>query len=343
MKALIDKLRDTRNLTDDEFIKLLTAGADDDYLYAEADKIRREHYGNEVYIRGLIEISNYCKNDCLYCGIRRSNRNAVRYRLSEEDILDCCDNGYKLGFKTFVMQSGEDSYHTDDVMCALIEKIKLKYPDCAVTLSLGERSFESYKRLFDAGADRYLLRHETASEEHYKKLHPEDMSGEHRKKCLFNLKEIGFQTGSGFMVGSPYQNMENIVQDLRFLQQLRPHMIGIGPYITHKETPFAEFKSGSFYLTLRLISILRLMFPKVLLPATTALGTINPNGREMGIMAGANVVMPNLSPVKSRKLYDLYDNKISTGEEAAECLASLEKRMSKIGYKVVSKRGDAAE
>lgn len=343
MRELIDKLRDTQNLTDAEFLRLLSCEEDVEYLYSEADKVRRMYYGNEVYIRGLIEISNYCKNDCLYCGIRRSNRNAVRYRLSEEDILGCCENGYGLGFRTFVMQGGEDSYYTDDVMCALIERIKLKYPDCAVTLSLGERGFDSYKRLFDAGADRYLLRHETASEEHYKKLHPEDMSGEYRKKCLFDLKEIGYQTGSGFMVGSPYQNMENIVQDLRFLQQLQPHMIGIGPYITHKETPFAEFKSGSFYLTLRLISVLRLMFPKVLLPATTALGTINPNGREMGIMAGANVVMPNLSPIKSRKLYDLYDNKISTGEEAAECLAGLEQRMSNIGYKIVPKRGDYAE
>lgn len=340
MKKLIDKLRDTKNLTDAEFISLLSDPIDEEYLYGEADKVRRKYYGNKVYIRGLIEVSNYCKNDCLYCGIRRSNGCAERYRLTEEEILSCCENGYELGFRTFVMQGGEDAYYTDDRLCALITEIKRRYPDCAVTLSLGERSYESYKRLFDAGADRYLLRHETADDTHYSKLHPENMSGEVRKECLFNLKKIGYQTGSGFMVGSPYQTVENIVQDLRFLQELKPDMIGIGPFITHKETPFADFQSGSFELTLRLISILRLMFPNVLLPATTALGTINPKGREMGLMAGANVVMPNLSPLKSRKLYDLYDNKICTGEEAAESKALLQKQVSSVGYEIVTERGD---
>lgn len=341
MRKLIDKLRDTQNLEDEEFEKLIDEEIDTQYLYSQADKVRRENYGNEIYIRGLIEISNYCKNDCLYCGIRRSNRNAVRYRLSEDDILSCCENGYKLGFKTFVMQGGEDGYFTDDVMCRLIRKIKDLYPECAITLSLGERSYESYKKLYDAGADRYLLRHETACDAHYSMLHPENMSGEHRKECLFNLKKIGYQTGSGFMVGSPYQTTKNLIEDLRFLQELKPHMIGIGPFITHKETPFAEFASGTLETTLRFISILRMMFPKVLLPSTTALGTIDSMGREKGIMAGANVVMPNLSPVESRKLYDLYDNKISMGEEAAEGLENLKERMDKIGYRIVSARGDA--
>lgn len=341
MRDLTDKLRDTQNLTDEEFAMIIDGEIDTEYLFSQADKVRKEHYGNEVYIRGLIEISNYCKNDCLYCGIRRSNKNAVRYRLTEEEILSCCENGYELGFKTFVMQGGEDGHFTDEVMCRIIKKIKEFYPDCAVTLSLGERSYESYKKLYDAGADRYLLRHETACDAHYSRLHPENMSGEFRRECLFNLKKIGYQTGSGFMVGSPYQTTENIVADLRFLQELKPHMIGIGPFITHKETPFAKFGSGTLDATLRLVAILRLMFPKVLLPSTTALGTIDPMGREKGIMAGANVVMPNLSPLKSRKLYDLYDNKISTGEEAAEGLSNLKKRMEKIGYKVVSARGDA--
>lgn len=343
MRELIDKLRDTQNLTDKEFENIITGEFDTKYLYSEADAVRQKYYSNKVYIRGLIEISNYCKNDCRYCGIRCSNKKVVRYRLSEEEILSCCREGYELGFRTFVMQGGEDAYYTDDVMCGLIKKIKENYPDCAVTLSLGERSYDSYKRLFDAGADRYLLRHETASEEHYRKLHPDNMKFEKRKECLFNLKKIGYQTGSGFMVGSPYQTTENIISDLRFLQELSPHMIGIGPYITHKDTPFADFKSGTLDMTLRLISILRLMFPKALIPATTALGTIDEKGREKGILAGANVVMPNLSPIKSRKLYELYDNKICTGDEAAECRANLEERMRFIGYEIVTDRGDAEE
>ncbi len=341
MRQLIDKLRDTNDLTDAEFLKLITDASEDEYLRSEANKVRRRYYGDSVYIRGLIEISNYCKNDCFYCGIRCSNKNAVRYRLKEEDILACCKVGYDLGFRTFVMQGGEDNYYTDEVMCGIISKIKEKYSDCAITLSLGERSYESYKKLYDAGADRYLLRHETANRDHYQKLHPKGLTLNERKKCLFDLKEIGYQTGSGFMVGSPYQTSENLVEDLRFLQELKPHMIGIGPYITHKETPFAGFNSGSFELTLKMVAILRLMFPKALLPSTTALGTINPNGREMGLKSGANVVMPNLSPQNLRALYDLYDNKVSTGEEAAESLAALKKKVESAGYRIVVDRGDA--
>lgn len=343
MKNLIDKLRETQNLDDSGLVRLITEDFDTSYLTSEADAVRQTHYGKKVFLRGLIEISNYCKNDCLYCGIRRSNSKAVRYRLSEEEILSCCENGYELGFRTFVMQGGEDSYYTDNVMCGLISEIKRRYPDCAVTLSLGERSYDSYKRMFDAGADRYLLRHETADDSHYSRLHPQNMSLAARKECLFNLKKIGYQTGSGFMVGSPFQTPESIVADLRFLQELQPEMIGIGPFISHKDTPFSDFESGSLSLTLKLLSILRLMFPKVLLPATTALGTIDSKGRELGLCAGANVVMPNLSPVKSRKLYDLYDNKICTGEEAAECRGCLEKRVNSVGYEIVSERGDAAE
>ncbi|MBQ3573364.1 MAG: [Clostridia bacterium] len=340
MKQIIDKLKNDRDLTDKELLMLIEEEYDVEYLYSVADEVRREYYEDKVYIRGLIEISNYCKNDCLYCGIRCSNKNAVRYRLTEDEILDCCKTGYELGFRTFVMQGGEDGYFTDEVMCRIISEIKSRYPNCAVTLSLGERSRDSYQRLYDAGADRYLLRHETANAAHYSKLHPKKMELETRKHCLFDLKEIGYQTGSGFMVGSPYQTPENLVEDLRFLQELIPDMIGIGPFITHRETPFSKFESGSFEKTLKLISILRLMFPRVLLPATTALGTIHPNGREMGLRAGANVVMPNLSPMASRRLYALYDNKISTGEEAAESVALLSERVRSAGYRVVVDRGD---
>lgn len=343
MRNLVDKLKNDRNLSDSEYLRLITEDMDEQYLYCAADEIRQNYYGKKVFLRGLIEISNYCKNDCLYCGIRKSNKNAKRYRLSKEDIYACCDNGYKLGFRTFVMQGGEDAYYSDDVMCEIISEIKQRYPECAVTLSLGERSYDSYKRMFDAGADRYLLRHETAENEHYGKLHPDSMSLNSRKECLFNLKKIGYQTGSGFMVGSPFQKPENLVKDIRFLQELQPDMIGIGPFIKHKDTPFAEYESGTCELTLRMLSILRLTFPKVLLPSTTALGTIHPQGRELGLKAGANVVMPNLSPVKSRKLYDLYDNKICTGEEAAECRKCLGRRVANAGYEIVSERGDVVK
>lgn len=339
-KSLPIKLKEEKNLSDEELLKLLSTNEYDSELHTLADEVRREIYGEDVYIRGLIEISNYCKNDCYYCGIRRGNKSAVRYRLTKDDILACCEEGYKLGFRTFVMQGGEDPYYTDDVMCGIVSAVRERYSDCAITLSLGERSYESYLALYNAGANRYLLRHETANAEHYGKLHPQSMNLQNRKDCLFNLKEIGYQVGSGFMVGSPYQTTENLVEDLHFLQKLSPDMIGIGPYVTHAQTPFASFENGSVELTLRLLSVLRLMFPYVLLPSTTALGTLHPQGRELGLKAGANVVMPNLSPVKVRKLYELYENKICTGEEAAQCRGCLEKRVEAAGYKIVTDIGN---
>lgn len=338
--SIAEKLEINKDLSDDEFKFLIETDKFDKELFERADKVRRCIYGDKVYIRGLIEISNYCKNNCYYCGIRCGNKNVARYRLSKEDILDCCKGGYKLGFRTFVMQGGEDSYYSDDVMCDIVSEIRKKYPDCAITLSLGEKSRETYQAYFNAGANRYLLRHETAEGEHYNKLHPENMKLETRKKCLFDLKEIGFQTGAGFMVGSPYQTTDNLISDLRFLQELQPDMIGIGPFLRHNETPFAEFENGSMELTLRLLAILRLMFPYVLLPSTTALGTIHPEGRELGLKAGANVVMPNLSPVNTRKLYELYENKICTDEEAAESLEMLRKKVESAGYCISVEKGD---
>lgn len=340
MNNLVDKLFETGDLSDDELKILIESDEFNEPLAEAADIRRRENYGDKVYIRGLIEFTNYCRNNCYYCGIRRDNKKAERYRLTKDEILLCCDEGYRLGFRTFVMQGGEDPYYTDEMICDIVSKIKSRYPDCAVTLSIGEKPRESYQAFFDAGADRYLLRHETADPEHYGKLHPEAMSLENRKECLFNLKEIGYQVGSGFMVGSPYQTTENLISDLRFLQKLQPDMIGIGPYITHADTPFAEFKSGNVMLTLRLVSILRLMFPYALIPSTTALGTIHPQGRELGLKAGANVVMPNLSPVSVRKLYSLYENKICTGEEAAQCRGCLERRVESAGYKIVTDIGN---
>ena len=342
MLELVGKLYETHDLTDEELISLINSDDSEvsELLRQRADETRQKYYGKKVFLRGLIEISSFCKNNCLYCGIRRDNKNAQRYRLSREEILSCCENGYELGFRTFVMQGGEDAFYDDRFMCDIISEIKNRYPDCAVTLSLGERSAQSYKRMKEAGADRYLLRHETADVELYKKLHPNNMSLENRKKCLFKLKKLGYQVGAGFMVGAPFQTVENLVSDLRFLQDLQPQMIGIGPFIPHHDTPFADEKQGSLELTLRLLGIIRLMFPKVLLPATTALGTISPTGREMGLKTGCNVIMPNLSPVKVRKKYDLYDNKICTGEEAAECKGCLQRRVQSAGYEIVSERGD---
>lgn len=340
MKELINKLVNTKNLDDNEFAEILKRDEYNESLAEEADKIRRKIYGDKVYIRGLIEFTNYCRNNCFYCGIRHDNKNAKRYRLSKDEILECCREGYSLGFRTFVLQGGEDDFYTDEIICDIVSSIRRDYPDCAITLSMGEKDKKSYREFFNAGANRYLLRHETANEEHYGKLHPKSMSLRNRKECLFNLKEIGYQVGSGFMVGSPFQTVENIIADLRFLQELQPDMIGIGPYITHKETPFKNFESGNLALTLRLVSILRLIFPYALIPSTTALGTIAPNGRELGLKAGANVVMPNLSPVKFRKFYDLYENKICTGEEAAQCRGCLEQRVKSAGYRIVTDIGN---
>lgn len=310
-------------------------------LKKEAAECCARYYHEEVFLRGLIEFTNYCKNDCLYCGIRHSNLHADRYRLSFDDILSCCRQGYDLGFRTFVLQGGEDPYFTDERMGEIVSAIHTRYPDCAITLSLGERSRESYQRLFDAGADRYLLRHETASKSHYEKLHPEQMSFDNRMDCLQNLRDIGYQTGCGFMVGSPYQTTTDLVKDLRFLKTFKPHMIGIGPFLPQKDTPFGEMPAGSVELTLFLLSVIRLLLPKVLLPATTALGTAQSDGREEGLRCGANVIMPNLSPVGVRKKYALYDNKICTGEEAAECRGCLERRVASAGFHIVSSRGDS--
>ncbi len=312
----------------------------EELLRQRAVAVRQQVYGKKVYIRGLIEFTNYCKNDCYYCGIRRSNKKASRYRLSIEEILDCCKRGYALGFRTFVLQGGEDGYYTDERLCHIIGEIRSLYPDCAITLSIGEKSKESYQRYYEAGANRYLLRHETACEAHYEMLHPKEMSLSNRKRCLQDLKEIGYQVGCGFMVGSPYQTIEHILDDLSFIKEFKPHMVGIGPYLVHKDTPFCNEKSGDYKLTLKLLSIIRLMLPNVLLPATTALGTISPKGREEGILSGANVLMPNLSPVMVREKYSLYDNKICTGDEAAECVACMKRRMESSGYEVVVDRGD---
>lgn len=342
--SVLENFINGRELTHGGYVELLKCTEEADArkrLTEEAVRLRRKYYGSSVYTRGLIEFTNYCKNNCYYCGIRRDNPGAERYRLTHEEILSCCENGYALGFRTFVLQGGEDPYFTDERMEAVIRDIKSRYPDCALTLSIGERSFESYQRFREAGADRYLLRHETADDAHYRSLHPSEMSLSARKQCLYDLKALGYQVGAGFMVGSPGQSYEELAEDLLFLRELQPQMVGIGPFIPHHSTPFADKPAGSVELTLRLLSILRVLLPKVLLPATTALGTLDPRGREKGLAAGANVVMPNLSPVKNRKQYDLYDNKICTGEEAAECRSCLARRVEAAGYRLSTERGDA--
>lgn len=343
LKSLIDKLCLTRELKREEWVALIRerTPASAEYLFELARAARIRHYGRGVYIRGLIEFTNYCRNDCYYCGIRKSNKNAQRYRLSQEEILACCQHGYELGFRTFVLQGGEDGYFSDERLCSIISAIRTQFPDCAITLSVGERSRESYRRLYNAGADRYLLRHETYDCTHYSRLHPPQLSAEHRRKCLWDLKETGYQVGTGFMVGSPYQTPENLADDMLFLAELNPQMVGIGPFVPHHDTPFAKETGGTAELTLFMLGLIRLLLPRVLLPATTALGTIDPDGREKGILAGANVVMPNLSPEQVREKYLLYDNKLCTGDEAAESLRKLNERMQKIGYHITVGRGDS--
>ena len=339
--SLIDRLRKETALSFDEYLFLIkNRDKCADYLYKNASQVRESIYGNKIYIRGLIEFTNYCKNNCFYCGIRRDNKKADRYRLSSDEILSCADYGYHLGFRTFVLQGGEDAYYTDEMLCDIVQQLKEKHSDCAVTLSLGERSFESYKALRNAGADRYLLRHETADPEHYGKLHPPEMSHKNRLECLENLKKLGHQVGAGFMVGSPFQTEENLAREMLFLKKLNPHMVGIGPFISHKDTPFCNQTSGTAELTLFMLGLVRLTLPYALLPATTALGTIDDSGREKGILAGANVLMPNLSPVNVRKKYMLYDNKICTGDEAAQCIECLKRRISATGCEIEISRGD---
>ena len=342
MTELTSRLLKDRSLSLEEYAALIRTFTDDDavILAKEACRVRDEIYGNQVYVRGLIEISNFCRNDCFYCGIRRSNKKCDRYRLTKEDILSCCEEGYSLGFRTFVLQGGEDGYYTDAVMCDIVKEIKSRFPDCAVTLSLGERSRESYQKLFDAGADRYLLRHETADAEHYSLLHPTELTLENRMKCLKDLRDIGFQVGAGFMVGSPFQTAEHLAKDLCFIADFKPDMCGIGPFVPHSDTPFSSYPTGSAVLTCFLLSVIRIIHPTVLLPATTALGTILPKGRELGILSGANVVMPNLSPATERKKYSLYNNKLSDGAESAQCLDELKKRVASVGCTIPVHRGD---
>lgn len=342
MTDIINKLKNSQKLTYDEFLFLLNNRDDslEEKLKQLAVQKRKQRFGNDVFIRGLIEFSNYCKNNCYYCGIRCGNKNADRYRLTKEQILQCCEQGYQIGYRTFVLQGGEDAFFTPDKIADIVYAIKQKYPDCAVTLSVGEHSKEVYQQWFDAGADRYLLRHETAADEHYQKLHPDNMSLQNRLECLQNLKDIGYQVGCGIMVGSPFQTNECIAKDLVFMQDFKPHMVGIGPFIPHKDTPFANHSAGSIKLTLFLLSLIRIILPDVLLPSTTALGSIDPQGRELGILSGANVCMPNLSPQSVREKYTLYNNKLSSGAESAQQFEQLNQRLNKIGYKTVVSRGD---
>ena len=340
-KELIDRLERQQALSFEEYLTLIKNREEvRGYTAERAFAVRQKHYGNAVFIRGLIEISSYCKNDCYYCGLRASNKNAQRYRLTAEEIITCAENGYALGFRTFVLQGGEDGYYTDELLCGVIREIKARFPDCAVTLSLGERSTESYRLLKEAGADRYLLRHETANEAHYRRLHPPALSYENRQRCINDLKALGYQVGVGFMVGSPFQTDEDLANELLYLKKIQPQMVGIGPFIPHGDTPFKDFESGSAELTVFLLSLIRLTLPRVLLPATTALGTVDPIGREKGIMAGANVLMPNLSPAGVRKKYMIYDNKICTGDEAAQCIECLKGRIAKTGCEIVTDKGD---
>lgn len=342
MNTVIDRIASTRNLSIQDLASLMQTEDTQavQHLFARAHETAQQVYGNKIFMRGLIEISNHCKNDCLYCGIRRSQQGVNRYRLDKDQILECCQKGYDLGFRTYVLQGGEDAWYTDERLCDIVSAIRSCYPDCAITLSLGERSRESYQRLFKAGANRYLLRHETANAEHYARMHPAEMSFDNRQRCLRDLKEIGYQVGCGFMVGSPHQTINTLFEDLQLIRTLQPEMVGIGPFIPTEGTPFHDRPAGTVDATLRLLALIRLIHPHVLLPATTALGTLHPQGRELGILAGANVIMPNLSPISHRKDYNIYDNKLSTGSEAAETVADTRSRMGQLGVDIPTDRGD---
>lgn len=341
-RKLIEKLQKERRLDHSEWLQLVSGFSEEDRAFA-AELAREEtvsRFGKTVFFRGIIEFSNICCRDCYYCGIRASNRLVSRYRLTQEDILDCCREGYRLGYRTFVLQSGEDPWWDDDRLCGLVSAIREAYPDCAVTLSVGERSRASYQRLFDSGADRFLLRHETADPDHYGKMHPPVQTLENRLRCLRDLKEIGYQTGCGMMVGSPYQTDEDVAKDMMFLRDFDPHMVGMGPFIPHRDTPFRDFPAGSPEKVLFLLSLTRLSLPDVLLPATTALGTLRGDGRQLGVLAGCNVVMPNLSPLAVRKKYQLYENKAGMENDGESGMRILRKQMEEIGYRVVVSRGD---
>ncbi len=344
--SVLDKLFEEHSLTKEECMELLDRREEPmlaDSIRAEAHRLRKEIYGSDIFVRGLIEFTNICKQDCFYCGIRKSNPDPDRYRLKKKEILECCEYGYNLGFRSFVLQGGDDGYYSDKVLIPIVSEIKERYPDAALTLSIGERSFDSYKSLKEAGADRYLLRHETADEEHYRRLHPPEQSLHTRMNCLYDLKSLGYQVGAGFMVGSPYQTMECIAEDLVFLQELDPEMVGIGPFIPHHDTRFADFPAGSVDLTLFLLSVIRILIPDVLLPATTALATADPHGREKGIIAGANVVMPNISPASVREKYLLYDGKACVSEDTEHLLYELSDSVEAIGFHIVWERGDHRE
>ncbi|QUH21720.1 [FeFe] hydrogenase H-cluster radical SAM maturase HydE [Alkaliphilus sp. B6464] len=341
MTNLIDKLYKTNGLDYDELVFILDhiEESGKSYLIEKAHETRMKIYGDKVYMRGLIEFTNYCKKGCKYCGINASNKNVERYRLTLEDILQCCDVGYRLGYRTFVLQGGEDDYYLDNMIVGIITEIKDKYPDAAVTLSMGEKSYESYEKYYKAGADRYLLRHETASRKLFERIH-RNSNYDNRMECLWNLKKIGYQVGAGFMVGIPTQTKEDLAKDILFLKELEAEMVGIGPFIPHMDTIYKDEEGGTLNDTITMLALTRLFLPYSLLPATTALGTIHPLGREQGIRAGANVVMPNLSPTKVREKYSLYDGKICTGDEAAECRSCIENRIVSTGFSVDMSRGD---
>ncbi len=312
-----------------------------DYLHSKAQEVAQRTFGNRVYLRGLIEVTSYCRNNCYYCGLRASNRDAERYRLTEEQILECCREGYSLGLRTFVLQGGEDPTMDSDFIESVVRKIADEFPACAITLSLGERSREEYARFFAAGASRYLLRHETFNAAHYGQLHPAAMSQSNRFEALKALNDVGYQVGTGVMVGSPYQTLDHLVEDILFIEEFKPHMIGIGPFISHHQTPFATQPNGDVDLTLRLLSIFRLINPLALIPSTTALATLDSKGHQRGIRAGANVIMPNLSPAAVRAKYAIYDNKVAFGSEAAQGISNLGQQLSAVGYEVSFERGDS--
>jgi biotin synthase len=326
------------NFNKTDIIKWLKAD-DAAELFAMADDIRKRYFKDEVHIRGIIEFSNYCMKNCFYCGLRRDNKTIERYRISEDEIIDTALKAGELGYKTILLQSGEDGGYTIEGLCAIIKRIRSNL-DCAITLSLGEKSFDEYRSLRDAGADRYLLRFETSDRGLFNKLKP-DSSYENRLDCIKNLKKLGFQVGSGFMVGLPGQTYEILADDILLLRELDLDMIGIGPFLSHHNTPLGNSASGTLDLTLRALAIIRILMPDVHIPATTAMGTVEKGGREKALQCGANVIMPNVTPIKYRKYYEIYPNKICIDDAPSDCRACIEGMLKSLGRAAATNKGDS--
>lgn len=325
-----------QNFSKDEIIEILKDESKNDWLFSLADKIRHDNVGDGVHLRGLIEFSNICKRSCKYCGLRAADKFIDRYRISSDEIVSYAEHAVKTGYKTIVLQSGEDEYFTTDRICEIISRIKKL--GAALTLSIGERSFEDYKAFKESGADRYLIRIETTDRNLYKKMHPH-MDFDNRLRCLKDLKTLGYEVGTGCLVGLPEQSIDSLADDILFFKEIDADMVGIGPFIPHPHTPLKDASNGSFILALKVMALTRILLPDINIPATTAMETLNPNGRIIALKSGANVVMPNVTTTEYRAKYEIYPNKICINENPDKCRECISAKIKSIGRTVSTSYG----